>query len=76
MAALSVIGSTLNRQDIAPLSQNTGATSKSNPDAGAGASADPTTEHSPITTGDKVGAAFFTLAAVAIVVGGAIWIVL
>lgn len=76
MAALSIIGSTLNRQSIAPLSQNTGATSKSNPTAGQNAAKDTTTEHGPITTADKAGAAILTILTVALVVGGAVWLVL
>lgn len=76
MAALSVIGSTLNRQSIAPLSQASGATSESDPDAGATAAKDPTTEHAPITTGDKAGAAILTIIVVFLVVGGAIWLVI
>ncbi|KAK5087235.1 hypothetical protein LTR05_004406 [Lithohypha guttulata] len=76
MAALSAIGATLNRQDLVPLTTNTGATSKSDPNAGSTAAKDPTTEHSPITTGDKAGAAIFTIAIVILAIGGAIWIVL
>lgn len=74
MAALSVIGSTLNRQSIAPLSQASGATSESDPGAGSTAAKDPTTEHAPITTGDKAGAAVFTILVVFVVVGGAVWL--
>lgn len=76
MAALSVIGSTLNRQDLAPLSLGTGATSKSDPNAGAAAPKDPTTEHAPITTGDKAGAAILTLVTIGLVVGGVFFMVL
>lgn len=76
MAALSVIGATLNRQDLAPLSLNTGATSKSDPTAGINAPYNPLDEHGPVTTGEKVGAAFATLAVAAVIIGGAIWIVL
>jgi len=76
MAALSVIGSTLNRQDIAPLSQKTGATSASNPNAGSTAAYDPTTENTPATTADKAGAGILTVLVVAIVVGGAVFLVI
>lgn len=76
MAALSVIGSTLNRQDIAPLSQSSGATSESNPNAGTDAAKDPTTKHAPITTADKAGAALLTVFVVVLVVGGSVWLVI
>jgi len=76
MAALSVIGSTLNREAIAPLSQSTGATSESDPNAGSTAAKDPTTEHAPITTGDKAGAAILTIVVVVLVVGGSVWLVI
>jgi mannan endo-1,6-alpha-mannosidase len=76
MAALSVIGTVLNRGDIAPKSLRTGATSESDPDAGNDAADDPTVIRKPITTADKAGAAILTILMVAMVVGGAIWMVL
>lgn len=76
MAALSVIGSTLNNQSLAPLSLRTGATSKSDPNAGNDNDDDNTPTFKPITTGDKFGAAIFTIIVVAFVVSGAIFIVI
>ena len=76
MAALAVIGSTLNRQDIAPLSLKTGATSSSDPNAGSSAAKDPTTEHGPVTTADKAGAAILTILVVLLVVGGSVWLII
>lgn len=76
MAALSVIGSTLNNASLAPLSFKTGATSKSDPNAGANSNPDTTPTFKPITTGDKFGAAIFTILVVAVVVSGAIFIVI
>lgn len=75
MAALSVIGATLNRQDIAPLSLRTGATSTSDPNAGSTAPYDPTTETGPVTTADKAGAAILTVVMVVLIIGGAIFLV-
>ncbi|KAJ9603578.1 hypothetical protein H2200_011764 [Cladophialophora chaetospira] len=75
MAALSVIGSTLNKDILVPKSSNTGATSKGDPNAGSEAPASPTALRDKITTGDKAGAAILTLLAAAIVIGGAVWIV-
>ena len=75
MAALSVIGSTLNRQDLAPLSQRTGATSKSDPNAGSNAPTNPAALRSPITTADRAGAGILTVIMVVVVVGGAVWLV-
>lgn len=75
MAALSIIGTTLNRQDLTPLTQNTGANSKSDPNAGASAPKDPTGEHEPIKTGDKVAAAFLTIVTGVLVIAGAIFLV-
>ena len=54
----------------------TGANSSSDPNAGSGAAKDPTTEHAPITTGDKAGAAILTIIVCGLVIGGAVWIVL
>ena len=75
MAALSVIGSTLNRQALAPLSQRTGATSQSNPNAGSTAPTNPAEQQNTITTADKVGAGFVTVMIIVVVVGGAWWLV-
>ena len=75
MCALSVIGSTMNRQSITPLSQRTGATSKSDPNAGSTAPANPAALRSPITTADKAGAAVLTVVMATFIMGGTIWLV-
>lgn len=75
MAALSVIGSTLNKDSLTPKSTKTGATSQGDPNAGASAPASPTALRSKIKTADKAGAAILTLIGAAIVIGGAIWLV-
>ena len=75
MAALSVIGSTLNRQDLAPLSQRTGASSKSDPGAGSNAPINPALLQSPITTTDRAGAGILTVIMIVVVVGGAVWLI-
>jgi len=64
MAALSVIGANLITQ--APLTLNSGATSKSNPGAGGNARI-PGVTFTQITTVDKIGAGILTLI---ITVGG------
>jgi len=76
MCSLQAVGSLLNRDSIAPLSKASGATSKSDPDAGSTAAKDPTTEHAPITTGDKAGATILTIIVVFLIVGGSIWLVI
>ena len=76
MAALSIIGTTLNAQSLTPLSTDTGATSASDPNAGSNASRDPAADRTPVTTGDRAGAIIFTVAIVVLFVGGAVWIVL
>jgi len=75
MNALSVIGTTLNRQSLLPLSLRTGATSKSDPNAGSTASTDPAAQKSPIKTADRAGAGILTVIMMVVVVGGAIWLV-
>ncbi|KIW68988.1 hypothetical protein PV04_04895 [Phialophora macrospora] len=75
MAALSVIGSTLNRDSLTPKSTRTGATSKGDPNAGSEAPKSPSALRSKITTGDKAGAAILTILATAIIIGGAVWLV-
>lgn len=76
MAALSVIGATLNRQDLVPLSSNTGASSPSDPNAGSNAPYDPTTETGPVTTADKAGAAILTAIVIILVIGGAVFLII
>ncbi len=75
MGALSVISSLLNRAGIKPLSLRTGATSESNPSAGTPATTDPAATRSPITTGDKAGAAILTLIISVVLIGGGVWLV-
>jgi hypothetical protein len=75
MAALSIIGSTLNKGILTPKSSETGATSQSDPNAGSTAPTDPTASRSKITTADKAGAAILTLLGAAVVIGGAVWLV-
>ena len=76
MAALSTIGTTLATSDMAPLSQKSGATSSSDPNAGQTKNEDPTEKQKPITTGDKAGAAILTIIVCVAMVGSMIWIVL
>ena len=76
MAAMSVMGSTLINQGMVPLSQKTGANSKSDPNAGQTKTADPTADFKPITTGDKAGAAILTMIICIGMIGSMIWIVL
>jgi len=75
MAALSVIGSNLNKDIFVPKTSKTGATSQSDPNAGSSAQPAPPGTASKITTADKAGAVILTLMTVIIVIGGAIWLV-
>lgn len=75
MAALSVMGTLLNRPGLIPLSLRTGAVSKSDPNAGSTAPSDPAAARSPITTADKAGAGILTVIIAAITMGGAFWLV-
>ncbi|KAH0845801.1 Mannan endo-1,6-alpha-mannosidase DCW1 [Fonsecaea pedrosoi] len=75
MAALSVIGSVLNSQALMPKSTRTGATSKSDPNAGSTAPTNPAALRDNITTGDKAGAGILTLLMAALVIGAAVWLV-
>jgi mannan endo-1,6-alpha-mannosidase len=72
---MSVIGSTLIDASMVPLSTKTGATSKSDPNAGDDASKTPT-PLAPITTADKAGAAILTILVCVAMIGSMIWIVL
>lgn len=76
MAALSVVGTVQNNQALMPLSLRTGATSKSDPNAGSQAPTDPTANRTPITTADRAGAGILTVLMLAVVVGGAVWLVI
>lgn len=75
MAALSVMGSNLMTESMRPLTLRTGATSKSNPNAGSDAPSNPTANRKPITTADRAGAGILTILMVVIVVGGSAWLV-
>lgn len=76
MCALSVLGATQITHDMAPLTANTGGTSKSNPAAGTDASHNPTDSFKKITTADQAGAAILTIMAIILIVGLSVWIVL
>ncbi|EXJ60839.1 hypothetical protein A1O7_04992 [Cladophialophora yegresii CBS 114405] len=76
MQALAVIGATTVNPSIAPKTADTGGTSQSDPDAGTDANASPIIDHSPITTGDKAGAAILTLLCVGVIVGGSVWLIM
>ena len=75
MCALSVIGASSISPNMVPLSQRTGATSQSNPDAGGDVSTESGPTFKPITTADKAGASILTILAIALVVGGTAWII-
>lgn len=73
MAAMEVIQSNLIKQAAAPLTSNTGGTSKGDPNSGTG---DMTTPGGvkPITTADRAGAGILTALVAAIIVGGLAWV--
>lgn len=75
MCALSVIGSNLIGPGMKPLSAQTGATSKSDPNAGTPATKNPAADWGPITTQDKAGAGIMTVLIIVMIVGGSIWLV-
>jgi mannan endo-1,6-alpha-mannosidase len=75
MAALEVIQSNLIQQSKAPLTGSTGGTSQGDPSAGTGdISAQDPTASKPATTGDRVGAGFFTALVAGVVVSGLVWV--
>ena len=76
MQALSVIGATTIHQSIAPMSANTGGTSKSDPSAGTTVNSSPTVQESPITTKDKAGAGILTVLLIVGIIGGGVWIIM
>lgn len=76
MAALAVVGATLNRQDLAPLSFNTGATSHSDPNAGIEPTVNATAALPPISNADRGGAAILTVMLAATIIGTAIFVVI
>jgi mannan endo-1,6-alpha-mannosidase len=73
MAAMEVIQSNLIQQAKAPLTSNTGGTSKGDLTAGQG---DTTTPGGvkPITTGDRAGAGILTALVAAVVLSGLAWV--
>lgn len=74
MSALSVVGAALATPDMAPLSQERGATSESDPNAGL--TNNSPLEFAPITAGDRAGAAILTIIICVSLVGTMIWIVI
>lgn len=76
MCALEVIQSNLITEVAGPVTQNTGGTSKGNPDAGSSSPVGPNDlQTQKVTTSDKAGAAILTVLLVFFVVGGAWWLV-
>ena len=74
LAALEVIQANLAQRATAPVSKDTGGTSKGNAAAGAGGASDaPAIKLSTITTGDKAGAGFITAAVLISFIGGTWW---
>lgn len=76
MAAMSVMGATLMNSSMVPLSEKTGATSTSNPNAGQDKNEDPTATFKPVTTGDKAGAAILTILVCIGMAASMVWITL
>ena len=74
MSALSVMGANLITANMAPVTKNTGGTSKGNPAAGGDTSTQPGQTLSVITTSDKAGAGILTLIVSVGVMYGAFWI--
>jgi hypothetical protein len=76
MSAMSVIGANLINPSMMPLTLRTGAKSTSDPSAGGNNNnALPSVLSDQVTTADKAGAGICTVLMVAIVVGGAWWLV-
>jgi mannan endo-1,6-alpha-mannosidase len=75
MAAMEVIQSNLIQQAKAPLTSNTGGTSKGDANAGSGDMGTSTPGAiKPITTADRAGAGILTILIAAIVVSGLFWV--
>ena len=74
MDGLAAMIAPLAEQGGSPFTEKTGGTSKGNPDAGSGKQKDPLALQ-PITTADKVGAGFITLAFVVGALGGTTFLV-
>ncbi|KAF2722261.1 glycoside hydrolase family 76 protein [Polychaeton citri CBS 116435] len=76
MSALEVIQSNLIDRVSGPVSNTTGGTSRGNPSAGTGGSANgPIVPPDQITTGDKAGAGILTALVLILILGGAWWMV-
>lgn len=75
MSALAVIGSTLNRPELNPLSHSTGAKSSSDPNAGSQVPIDPAASRDRITTADRAGAGILTVLIIALFISTAIILV-
>ena len=60
----------------APLTATTGGTSKSNPNAGSDVSSSPAGDTSAISTSDRAGAGIITALVLAVLLGGAVWMVM
>jgi mannan endo-1,6-alpha-mannosidase len=73
MAVLEIMQSTLIDQVAGPKSATTGGTSKGDPSAGGSKTK---IEYDVVTTGDKVGAAIVTIAILAFMFGGSLWMAL
>lgn len=76
MSALSVVSANLITNSMAPLTHNTGGTSKSDPSAGTDTSSSPTQTQKPIGTKDRAGAGILTALVIIGIIGGSIWIIL
>ena len=75
MCALEAIISTLNPEVAGPITQATGGSSQSDPNAGTGP-VDPYVQYlqSPVSTGDKAGAGILTLLVTVSWLSGAVWL--
>ena len=73
LAALEVIQANLAQRAAAPVSKDTGGTSKGNAAAGSSGQSAPDVQLTEITTGDKAGAGFITAAVLISFIGGTWW---
>jgi mannan endo-1,6-alpha-mannosidase len=76
MSALSVISAQLITPAMAPLSKDTGGTSKSDPNAGTAQPQVPLSISKPITSTDRAGAGILTVICIFGIIGLSIWIIL
>jgi mannan endo-1,6-alpha-mannosidase len=74
MSALAIVGASLVTPDMAPLSQERGAQSTSDPTSGLTNNGPETLK--PITDGDRAGAAILTILVCVSLVGTMVWIVI